>query len=34
LIGTGWVTHISTYEYCEICEAMAESEFKDDLDGD
>lgn len=34
LIGTGWVTHISTYEYCEICEAMAESEFKDDPEAD
>ncbi|HUW61625.1 MAG TPA: hypothetical protein VMZ06_11510 [Candidatus Bathyarchaeia archaeon] len=34
LIGTGWVTHIPTYEYCEICEAMAELEFKDEFDAE
>jgi hypothetical protein len=34
LIGTGWVTHIPTYEYCETCEAMAELEFKDEFDAE
>lgn len=34
LIGTGWVTHIPTYEYCEICEAMAESEFNEGPDAE
>lgn len=28
LIGTGWVTHISTYEYCPQCEAEIEKEIQ------
>lgn len=29
LIGTGWVTHISAYEYCKECEAANEAESED-----
>lgn len=28
LIGTGWVTHISTYEYCPQCEAELDEEMR------
>lgn len=28
LIGTGWVTHISTYEYCSQCEAEIDKEMQ------
>ncbi len=28
LVGTGWVTHISTYEYCKECDAEMEREFE------
>lgn len=29
LIGTGWVQHLMTHEYCEACEAEAAEEFQD-----
>ncbi len=28
LIGTGWVQHFSTYEYCQACEAEYDAEFE------
>lgn len=33
LVGTGWVTHLMTHEYCPECEAEIEREIMD-LDGD
>ncbi|HPO17380.1 MAG TPA: hypothetical protein PLI09_28365, partial [Candidatus Hydrogenedentes bacterium] len=32
LIGTGWIQHFSTHEYCEACEAEALADFDNEIE--